>query len=172
MPLPRHPRGTYVGLFGSHGGDWRERCAEQLQAEGIPCHDPTDDRWSPVNHENGDRYQDLIDDLVSEQNQAILGSRCVVFHLAGKPDDDSEAPESLAARFELGLLSGRGIPTFVYLGDGTTDYGLRGHNYLLAAVEPFSSVVVCPSLEDATRRAVRAWRALEAATGAGPNRDP
>lgn len=149
MTRPRHPAGTYVGLFGSHGGGWRRRCAQRLDAAGVPWHDPTDPRWEGITHENGDERQALIDELVAEEHAALAGSRCVVFHFAGGEDP----PASLAARFELGFAAGRGIPTFLHV-----DPAARGRNYLRAAARLYPAVRLCVSLDEAVDGAVAAWR--------------
>jgi hypothetical protein len=108
---PSHPAGTYVGLYGSLGEDWRRRAKALLDAANVPWYDPTDLRWQGITHENGDQHQALIDELVSEEHEGLLGAGCAVFQLTG----GVEPPSSLAARFELGLLTGRGIDTFVHV---------------------------------------------------------
>lgn len=144
MTRPRHPPGTYVGLYGSHGGDWRRRVAALLNEAGVPWHDPTDPRWEGITHETGDRNQARIDELVAEEHEGLAGAACAVFHLAGGPDP----PASLAARFELGLLAGRGTPTFLHV-----DPGALGRNYVWAAVKLHRHLASCRSLEEAVERA-------------------
>lgn len=149
MTRPHQPVSGYVGLFGSHGGDWRRRCVTRLDAAGVPWHDPSDPRWDGITHDTGDRQQELIDELVAEEQEALLGARCVIFHLAGGP----EPPPSLAARFELGLLAGRRIPTFVHV-----EPSALGHNYLWAATERYPHFASCASLEEAVDGAIAEWR--------------
>lgn len=152
MTRPRHPAGTYVGLYGSHGGDWRLRAAALLDDAGVAWHDPTDRRWDGITHENGDRHQALVDELVAEEHEALLGLACAVFHLAGGPSP----PASLAARFELGLLTGRGIPTFAHV-----DPRAVGRNYVWAAVKVHPELVSCPTLEEAVSLAVEHMRGAD-----------
>jgi len=142
----------YVALYGSHGGSWRETCKRRLDAAGVAWHDPTDPRWQGITHENGDRHQTLIDEMVAEEQEALLGAACVIFHLAGAEESGGEPPASLAARFELGLLAGREtrrIPTFVHVAPDA-----MGRNYLWAAVRRTPHLVRCDTLKDAVRRAI------------------
>lgn len=145
MTRPSHPAGTYVGLYGSLGEDWRRRARALLDAAHVPWHDPSDPRWQGITHENGDLYQALIDELVADEHEGLLGAGCVVFQLAGGP----RPPTSLAARFELGLLAGRGIDTFVYV-----EPDALGRNYVWAALRAFPHLVRCDSLEAAVQRAI------------------
>lgn len=145
MTTPDHPVGTYVGLFGSHGGDWRARCRRLLDEAGVPWHDPTDPRWEGIDHDSGDRQQALVDELVAEEHAALLGARCAVFHLRG----GDPPPPSLAARFELGLLAGRRIPTFLHVEPDAV-----GRNYLWAAAKLYPGVTTCDSLDEAVEKAV------------------
>lgn len=145
MTTPSHPPGTYVALYGSNGEAWRRRAKALLDAAGVPWHDPTDPRWQGITHENGDQHQALIDQLAAEEHQGLLQAGCVVFQLTGGPD----APLSLAARFELGLLAGRGIPTFVFI-----EPEVQGRNYLWAALKLHPHLERRDSLEDAVRGAI------------------
>lgn len=145
MTLAHHPSGTYVGLYGSHGGWWRKRCKARLDAVGVPWHDPTDPRWVQISPENGDRLQGLVDELVAEEHQALLGCTCVIFHFTGGDDP----PVSLAARYELGLLAGRGIPTFLHV-----EPEVEGRNYLWAAVKQAPATTICSGLEEALDQAI------------------
>ncbi len=147
MSRPRHPRGTYVGLYGSHGDGWRGQAKELLDRAGVPWHDPTDSRWDGITHENGDRHQELIDELVAEELTGLEGAACVIFHLEG----GHQPPASLAARVELGLLAGRGATVFVHL-----DPRSLGRNYVRAVVQRYPGLVLCESLEDAAARAATA----------------
>lgn len=149
MTRPRNPSGTYVGLYGSHGGQWRREACALLDAAGIPWHDPTDPRWNGITHENGDQHQALIDQLVAEEHEGLLGAGCVVFHIGGGPDP----PVSLAARFELGLLAGRGTPTFLHV-----EPEALGRNYLWASSSRFPNLVRCDSLAAAVGRAIEMMR--------------
>jgi hypothetical protein len=143
MTLPSHPRGTYVALYGSHGAGWRLRAKALLDAAHVPWHDPSDARWEGITHENGDANQGVIDGLVAEEQDALLGAGCVVFHFAGNQP-------SLAARFELGVLAGRGVRTFVHV-----EPDAQGRNYLWAAVKCYRPhLEPCDSLEEAVRRAI------------------
>ncbi len=145
MTRPAHPAGTYVGLYGSHGAKWRREATILLEAAGVPWHDPTDPRWNDISHENGDEHQATIDQLVAEEHEALLAAGCVVFHLAGGPSP----PASLAARFELGLLAGRGLGTFLHVEPGAT-----GRNYIWAALPRYPNIVRCDSLAAAVQRAI------------------
>lgn len=144
--------GSYVALYGSHGGGWREECKRRLDAAGVAWHDPTDSRWRDITHDNGDRHQPLIDQLVAEEQEALLGAGCVIFHVAGAEEGGGEPPASLAARFELGLLAGRDpkVPTFVHVAPDAL-----GRNYLWAAIRRAPHLVRCNSLEEAVRRAIQ-----------------
>jgi len=145
MTRPSHPRGTYVALYGSLGAEWRHRAKVLLDAARVPWHDPTDARWEGITRENGDAHQGLINQLVAEEHEALLGASCVVFHLAGNTP-------SLAARFELGMLAGRGLETFVHV-----EPDAEGRNYVWAVTTLYPHLVRCDSLEEAVRRAI-AWR--------------
>lgn len=145
MTRPTHPAGTYVGLYGSHGGDWRHEATELLDAAGIPWHDPSDPRWNGITHENGDQFQSLIDQLVADEHEGLLGAGCVVFHLAGGPHPQA----ALAARFELGLLAGRGLRTFLHV-----DPGALGRNYIWAAMLRHPNLVRSDSVGAAARQAI------------------
>lgn len=147
MSLPPHPPGTYVALYGSTGEAWRQRAKAMLNVATVPWHDPTDGRWQGITHENGDLHQGLIDQLVREEHEGLLGAACVVCHFTG----GQNAPASLAARFELGLLAGRGIPSFVHV-----EPEVQGRNYLWAALKLYPHLVRCDSLEEAVRRAIDA----------------
>lgn len=149
MTLPAHPPRTYVALYGSHAGDWRQRCIERLEAAGVPWHDPSDPSWQGITHDNGDRLQDLVDRLVEEEQRGLLEAGAVVFHLAGGPDP----PASLASRVELGLLAGREIPTFVHV-----DPEALGRNYVWATLRLHSHLARCESLEEAVDGAVESLR--------------
>lgn len=149
MTLPSHPAGTYVALYGSTGEAWRRQAQALLDAAKVPWHDPTDARWQGITHENGDLHQGLIDQLVREEHEGLLHAGCVVFHFTGGTD----APVSLAARFELGLLAGRGIPTYVHV-----EPEVQGRNYLWAALALHPHLVRCDSLEEAVRRAIAKLR--------------
>lgn len=142
MTLPSHPTGTYVALYGSHGEDWRRRARLRLDAANVRWHDPTDSRWEGITHENGDQHQQLIDQLVDEEHRGLLGAGCVIYQLTG-------GQPSLAARFELGLLSGKGIETFVYV-----EPEALGRNYIWAALRLYPHLVRCDSLEEAVQRAI------------------
>jgi hypothetical protein len=149
---PTHPAGTFVGLYGSHGSEWRREAKAVLEAAGIPWHDPSDPRWDGITHENGDQHQALIDQLVSEETEGLLCAGCTVFHLAGGP----RAPTSLAARFELGLLAGRGLPAFVHV-----EPDALGRNYLWAAMTWYPNLVRCSSIAEAVRGAVERVRSTQ-----------
>lgn len=150
------PEAPYVGLYGSHGGDWRQRCRRLLDEAGVPWHDPSDPRWEDITHETGDRHQHLIDDLVAEELTALHDAACVIFHLGGRGEgedgaEEREPPAALASRFELGVLAGlRTLPTFVHV-----DRTARGRNYLWAALHLYPNLHRCDSLEQAVERAVR-----------------
>lgn len=139
-----------MALYGSRGQGWRDEVEARLDAAHVPWHDPTDARWEGVTHDNGDAHQALIDALVAEEHEALLAAGCVVFHLAG----GTPPPAALAARFELGLLAGRGVPTFAHVAPDAL-----GRNYLWAAMKQHACLVRCDSLEEAVRRAVAQLRA-------------
>ena len=140
MTMPSHEPGTYVALYGSHGGDWRRYCRALLDRASVHWHDPGDPRWEGITFENGDRHQLLIDELVAEEHKSLLAAGCVVFHLAGGPDP----PTSLAARYELGLLAGCGIQTFVHI-----ETTALGRNYLWAALKLSPHLFRCQTLQEA-----------------------
>ena len=62
--MSRKPHGSYVGLFGSFSGNWRSRCINALEREGLAFLDPTDPAWEDINSDNGDEKQNVIDELV------------------------------------------------------------------------------------------------------------
>ena len=143
MTPPIHPRGTYVALYGSHGAEWRSRAKVLLDAAKVPWHDPSDARWEGITHENGDAHQALIDQLATEEQDALLRAGCAVVHFAGNRP-------SLAARFELGVLAGRGVRAFVHV-----EPDVQGRNYIWAAVRyHHPHLERCDSLEEAVRRAI------------------
>lgn len=144
MTRVQHPHGTYVALYGSHGTAWRRRAAAILDRNGVPWHDPSDERWSAISHENGDAHQALIDELVEEEHTALLGAGCALFHLDGGDDP----PASLAARVELGLLAGRRLPTYVHV-----DPRALGRNYVWATLRLYPHLHRCDTLEEAAERA-------------------
>ncbi len=156
MTRPRR----FVGLYGSQSGDWREACMARLDAAGVEWHDPTDPRWEGITHENGDAMQELIDELVAEQHRGLLDATCAIYHLARKveyfnasnvPDTDDSGARvaALAARCELGFLTGMGIRTFVHV-----DPDVEGRNYLWAQMKPYPHMVRCTTLAEATREAI------------------
>ncbi len=145
MTLPLHPPGSFVGLYGSTGAEWRQSCKDLLEAASIPWHDPTDARWNSVTHDNGDAHQELIDILVAEEHKALRDARCVIFHLKG----GAEPSLSLAARCELGWLAAAGKPAFVYI-----ERDALGRNYLWSVVRLSPFLTSCPSLEKAVDSAI------------------
>jgi len=155
----------FVSLYGSQSGDWREVCKTRLDAAGVAWKDPTDPRWQGITHENGDAMQKLIDELVADQHQGLLDATCVVYHLAARveysntrnipnPDDTGSQVVALAARCELGFLTGRGIPTFVHI-----EPDVVGRNYLWAQMKPYPHMVRCDNLAEAAQKAVLYIRA-------------
>ncbi len=153
-------KGPFVGLYGSHSGDWREVAAKLLDEAGVAWYDPTDARWQDITHENGDAMQWLVDELVAEQHQGMLNATCVIYHLASRVEyfDPANAPEpsdsgarvaAPAARCELGFLTGKGIPTFVHI-----EPDVEGRNYLWAQIKPYPYMVRCATLVEATEEAV------------------
>jgi len=137
----------YIGLFGSHSGDWRARCAAFMDERGIAWFDPTDPAWADINAENGDEKQALIDDLVARQHRGILGAACVVYHLAAR-NQTGEPIAAFAARCELGFLTGRGTPTFAHI-----EPDVVGRNYLWAQMKPYPHMTRCHSLDEALAQA-------------------
>ncbi|HSK77594.1 MAG TPA: hypothetical protein VLQ45_14175 [Thermoanaerobaculia bacterium] len=162
MPIPPPP---YVGLYGSHSGDWRDEVAGIFEAEGVAFYDPTDPRWKGIDEKNGDEKQELIDLLVAEQHKALNGAACVVFHLArwetrnGVTDKAREKP-ALAARCEIGFLAGRGIRTFVHV-----EPDVEGRNYLWAQIALYPHTEKCDSLESAVHSAIAFVKEAKAAGG-------
>jgi hypothetical protein len=157
----RIPKKTYVGLYGSHSGDWRSVCVKALDNHQIPWYIPTDEQWKAISDKNGDSYQGLINRLVAKQHRGMLNASCVIFHLARrksyhygenkpKPDDTRKVLTAFAARCELGFLIGRGIQTFVHI-----EPNVEGRNYLWAAMKNYTHIVRSQSLEDATGQAIR-----------------
>lgn len=146
MTLPIDQAGSYVGLYGSVGEEWRQRCKRRLDQASISWHDPSDSRWDEINHDNGDEFQGLIDTLVGEEHQALLSSGCVIFYLAGGPDP----PASLAARCELGLLAGSSVQTFLCVAPQAL-----GRNYAWAVAKQYPHLVSCESLDEAIEAAER-----------------
>lgn len=154
----------YIGLFGSHSGDWRALCSQRLDAAGVAWFDPTDPRWQGINADNGDEQQELIDELVAEQHRGMRDAACVIYHLASRrtyrlaydelPADAGAPVAALAARCELGFLTGRGIPTFAHIEPDVT-----GRNYLWAQMRPYEHMVRCATLDDALTRALDFMRA-------------
>ncbi|MEM6455604.1 MAG: hypothetical protein AAF772_10950 [Acidobacteriota bacterium] len=148
----------YVGLFGVYGGDWRTFAARRLDAAGVAYAIPDDDRWQEINHQNGDEKQPLINELVAAQQRMLTEARCVVFYLAqhprrfladDRPVDPSYTFEALAARCELGVVAGGGVPAFAFI-----EPDLRGRNYLWALIAQHPHVHRCASLDEALDRAV------------------
>ena len=148
MTKPIHPEGRYVAVYGSYGQDWRARVQEILDASGVPWHDPSDPRWDKINFDNGDQMQDLVDELVRDEHEALLRAGCAVFHFAG----GQKPPLSLATRFEIGLLSGCRVPGFVHVAPEAL-----GRNYIWAAIRQYPHLVRCSSLEEAALRSVDWW---------------
>lgn len=151
MDLPERP---YVGLYGSHGGDWREGVKASLTAEGIAFHDPIDGGWAGIDGTNGDARQADIDALVAREHLGMRGAACVIVHLEqrtvihGRPTGGTTL--SLASRCEIGFLAGRGIRTFVHI-----EPDVEGRNYLWAVVAFYpTSMARCASLDEATALAI------------------
>lgn len=160
----RIPKKNYVGLYGSHSGDWRSICISAFNHHQIPWYDPTDERWKLITEENGDSYQTLINSLVAKQHRGILNASCIVFNLARKksyyykenkpnPSDTRKILTAFAARCELGFLIGRDIQTFVHI-----EPNVVGRNYLWAAMKNYSHITRCRTLKDAIGEAVSYMR--------------
>uniref|UniRef100_A0A7S2QSN1 TIR domain-containing protein n=1 Tax=Chlamydomonas chlamydogama TaxID=225041 RepID=A0A7S2QSN1_9CHLO len=120
MQLPSRP---YVALYGSNTEyKWRVEAAARLQAHGVPCYDPADQRWQQVTEQTGDQQQRLVDELVTVQRHALTHAACVLFHMARVEGN------SPAARFELGMLSCMPqLPVFLHVAPDTL-----GRNYVWA----------------------------------------
>lgn len=150
MEIPEEP---YVGLYGSHSGDWREEVSTALATAGVAYYDPTDPGWSGINETNEDARQAEIDALVAKEHRGMNHATCVIFHLgrrkrrSGSPT--GETTIALASRCELGFLTGRGIPTFVHIKDE-----VEGRNYLWAQLALYPHMVRCATLEEATARTI------------------
>lgn len=154
------PRDHFVGLYGSHSGDWRDLPKELLGRAGISWYDPTDSRWQGITHENGDEQQELISDLVAQQHRGMLGAACVIYHLGRRveyrdpgnvpdPDNSGQEVSALAARCELGFLTGKGIQTFAHI-----EPDVEGRNYLWGQMQPYRHIVRCASLIEAAEQAI------------------
>ena len=151
MDIPSLP---YLGLYGSHSGNWRALAISKLSKAGVPFYDPTDLGWKRINEGNGDLLQHDINVLVAKQHLALVGATCVIFHLARRKTldgvtSDTDVTAALAARCELGFLTGRGIPTFVHI-----EPDVEGRNYLWAQLAPYAHMTRCNTLEDATMNAI------------------
>ena len=151
MEIPPPP---YVGLYGSHSGDWRAVAIERLNKSGIACYDPTDPAWGRINETTGDRLQPEIDTLVAKQHSGLIGAACVVFHLARRKardgvTSDTDVTAALAARCELGFLTGRGIRTFVHI-----EPDVEGRNYLWAQIALYDHMKRCNTLDAAVLDAI------------------
>lgn len=112
MDIPPPP---YVGLYGSHSGDWRNGAIELLDDARIAYYDPTDLAWRRITASNGDLLQSEVDALVAKQHVGMSSSACVIFHLARTrkgETSETEVTTAVAARCELGFLTGRGIRSF------------------------------------------------------------
>jgi hypothetical protein len=160
MGAMKIPETAYVGLYGSHSGDWRSVCARALDEHQILWYDPTDERWKSITRENGDSKQELIDSLVEVQHRGMLNADCVIYQLAHKrsyygaanrpsQDNTGEIVQAFAARCELGFLIGKGIKTFAYI-----DSCVEGRNYLWAAMKPYQHIVRAETLENAIDLAI------------------
>lgn len=162
MPIPPPP---YVGLYGSHSGDWRDEATGLLEAAGVAFYDPTDPRWQGITEENGDEKQELINLLVAEQHKGLNGATCVVFHLARWETrkgvtDKTQEKAAFAARCEIGFLTGRGIRTFVHV-----EPDVEGRNYLWAQIALYPHTEKCDSLKSAVHRAITFVKKAQAADG-------
>lgn len=158
MDIPNKP---YIALYGSHSGNWRERCAELLERHEIAYYDPTDPGWNGIDEHNGDRLQDRIDRLVKKQHEGLLRSVCVIYHLANQKqeylndesfssrDPDGEHKPAPAARCELGFLTGRGLRTF-----GHIEGDVVGRNYLWAQMKLYPHMTACSTLRQASEQAI------------------
>ena len=155
------PKKTYVGLYGSHSGDWRSVCVRALNNHQIPWYDPTDEQWEVISDKNGDSYQTLINRLVAKQHRGMLNASCIIFHLAQRKsyyyeenrpnlDDRDKLLPAFAARCELGFLIGKGIQTYVHI-----EPDVEGRNYLWAAMRNYTHIVRSKSLEDSIGQATK-----------------
>jgi hypothetical protein len=150
MQIPEAP---YVGLYGSHSGDWREGVIAALTSVGVAHYDPTDPGWGGINEANGDARQAELDALVATTHRGMNGAACVIFHIArlkargGVPT--GETTMALASRCELGYLTGRGTRTFVHI-----DADVEGRNYLWAQIAPYPHMTRCVTLDEATAHAI------------------
>ena len=139
-----------IGLLGDYSGDWRAAARRTVETAGLEVYDPSDARWGAINHDNGDRMQDLIDTLVAEQHAAIASLACAVFYLSAWQDAAHTQPApGYAARCELGFLTGHGIPSFVHVAPDVV-----GRNYLWAQMKPHPHMQACADLDTAVQRAV------------------
>ena len=156
MRIPIRP---YIGLYGSHSGDWRRSCERALKELGIAFYDPTDVRWKSISEATGDRQQSIIDRLVAKQHRGMLRAMCVIHHLAAhvryadpanrpKPDDTGREIPAFAARAELGYLMGRGIRTFSHI-----EPDVAGRNYFWAAMKDYPHVTRVHTLDEAVELA-------------------
>ena len=149
MSIPQTP---YVALYGTHSGDWRTTCSDLLSANSINWYNSVDERWKNITEKNGDQMQSVIDNLVAKQQEALLRSACVVFHLSSHYFADTGrngTERSLAARCELGFLIGTGIRTFAHI-----EPDAEGRNYLWAAMKASPLMFRCGTLNDAINAAI------------------
>jgi hypothetical protein len=151
MQIPPTP---YVALYGSNSGDWRVPVVSALDDARVHWFDPTTPEWDAINWENGDALQPTIDRLVQREQDALEGAACVLWYIARRVRRDGqetgETTIALASRLELGVVLGRGSPTFVVIEDDVV-----GRNYLRAVVRRFGAkAIMCESLDEATSRVI------------------
>lgn len=145
----------FVALYGNNADSWRtDIVIPILKKYNIPYFDPKNKGWENICEENGDEKQDLIDSLVEREHEALLNCKCVIFYLCkqvkqNKIPVDGWKTYSLASRVEIGFLTGAGIKTFVFV-----EPDVEGRNYIWAQMKPYSNMVRCNSLEDATIKAI------------------
>ncbi|MBL8683570.1 MAG: hypothetical protein JNK05_30650 [Myxococcales bacterium] len=152
------PGGSFVALYGSNSGDWRERVAAKLDDAGVAWFSPMDPRWSSINADNGDEMQSLVDALVEREHAALERATCVLFHLGRYVFRDNtitgHTTMALASRAELGFLAGRGIETVVHV-----EPDVEGRNYLWAVANRYSHMTRVTTLDAAVARVIERMRA-------------
>ncbi len=164
---PQIPNVPFIAVFGSHPGrTWRPQVEARLRREGIPSYHPTGPHWQGITEQTGDSRQALVDELVVQQQRALWRAACVVFHLGGIHPRTGEPLVASAARTELGLLAGAGIPTFAHIHPQAL-----GRNYLWALLKLYPGhMCSASSLDECVDLAVTWFRAQGADTGGRQSR--
>lgn len=152
------PVGQYVALYGSNSGNWREPIKLKLREQGIQFFDPITPEWNDINEENGDEKQELIDQLVSREYDALEHASCVIVHIAYQKKQDGkptgETTYSIASRNEMNFLAGLSLSESHKTVFVVVDKDVPGRNHLWAVCKKYNLVRV-ETLEEATNRAIQ-----------------